>query len=191
MINADQDPTGAIRKLSYLLANPPYPPETFGNLLLLHCKYLNYDVTAGLLAENANLTYKYLSQELYDYLEANVMVPLSPEEAYRKLDDLSNKYVDRLRKITKLIQDARLARDNEAIKVCPKSTFYTYTYIHSIFYVNVYAYIYAAPYTDYTCILGRCLIGLLLHSYCYSHTTNVLIYTRSTYIIHIGQSEAL
>ena len=46
------------------------------------------------------------------------MVPLSPEEAYRKLDDLSNKYVDRLRKITKLIQDARLARDNEAIKVC-------------------------------------------------------------------------
>ena len=54
------------------------------------------------------------------------MVPLSPEEAYRKLDDLSNKYVDRLRKITKLIQDARLARDNEAIKVYPMPTFYSY-----------------------------------------------------------------
>ena len=183
MINADQDPTGAIRKLSYLLANPPYPPETFGNLLLLHCKYLNYDVTAGLLAENANLTYKYLSQELYDYLEANVMVPLSPEEAYRKLDDLSNKYVDRLRKITKLIQDARLARDNEAIKVCPKSTFYTYTtYIHSIFYVNVYAYIYAAPYTDYTCILFYIYFHTLILLLTYYKCTDIHpIYIHHTY----------
>lgn len=38
MIFAEQDPSAAFKKLSYLLANPPYPPETFGNLLLLHCK---------------------------------------------------------------------------------------------------------------------------------------------------------
>lgn len=59
---AEEDPSGAFKKLAYLLANPPYPPETFGNLLLLHCKYQNYDVAAGLLAENSHLTFKYLSQ---------------------------------------------------------------------------------------------------------------------------------
>eukprot|EP01038_Epipyxis_sp_PR26KG_P005705 gene5705-7874_t len=116
LINADDDATGAFKKMSWLLANPPYPPETFGNLLLLHCKYQNYDIAAGLLAENAQLTYKYLSQELYDYLDACIMVPTSIEEAYRKFDELSAKYIDRLRKFTKQIQDARLARDNELIK---------------------------------------------------------------------------
>jgi len=116
LINADDDATGAFKKLSYLLANPPYPPETFGNLLLLHCKYQNYDIAAGLLAENSHLTYKYLSQELYDYLEACIMIPTSIEEAYRKFDELSARCVDKLRKLTKQIQDAKLARDNEAIK---------------------------------------------------------------------------
>jgi tetratricopeptide repeat protein 30 len=117
LVNAEEEPTGAFKKLSYLLANPPYPPETFGNLLLLHCKFQNFDIAAGLLAENSNLTFKYLSQELYDYLDACIMVPTSAEEAYRKLDQLSAKYIDTLRKLTKQIQDARLARDNESLKV--------------------------------------------------------------------------
>ena len=112
----EDDPTASFKKLSYLLANPPYPPETFGNLLLLHCKYQNYDIAAGLLAENSNLTYKYLSQEQYDYLDACIMVPTSVEEAYRKFDELSAKYIEKLRRFTKLIQDARTSRDNEAIK---------------------------------------------------------------------------
>lgn len=116
LINADDDATGAFKKLSYLLANPPYPPETFGNLLLLHCKYQNYDIAAGLLAENSHLTYKYITQELYDYLDACIMVPTSVEEAYRKFDELSAKHIDKLRKLTKQIQDARHARDNEVIK---------------------------------------------------------------------------
>jgi tetratricopeptide repeat protein 30 len=112
--------------LTYLISNPPYPPETFGNLLLLHCKYQNYEVAAGLLAENSHLTYKYLTQvgkdaiieysasyltcyrkELYDYLDASIMVPTAPEEAYRKFDELSAKYIEQLRKLTKQIQVSR------------------------------------------------------------------------------------
>eukprot|EP00428_Durinskia_dybowskii_P078280 CAMPEP_0170356544 /NCGR_PEP_ID=MMETSP0117_2-20130122/1234_1 /TAXON_ID=400756 /ORGANISM="Durinskia baltica, Strain CSIRO CS-38" /LENGTH=648 /DNA_ID=CAMNT_0010610659 /DNA_START=42 /DNA_END=1988 /DNA_ORIENTATION=- len=116
IVFCEDDPTASFKKLSYLLANPPYPPETFGNLLLLHCKYQNYDIAAGLLAENSNLTYKYLSQEQYDYLDACIMVPTSVEEAYRKFDELSAKYIEKLRRFTKLIQDARTSRDNEAIK---------------------------------------------------------------------------
>lgn len=120
LIYADEDPTGAFKKLTYLISNPPYPPETFGNLLLLHCKYQSYDVAAGLLAENSNLTYKYLSPELYDYLDASIMIPTAPEEAYRKFDELASKHIDQLRKLTKQIQDARIARDNEVIKNCLK-----------------------------------------------------------------------
>ena len=116
LIHASEDPTGSFKKLSYLVATPPFPPETFSNLLLLHSKYQHYDIVAGLLAENSNLTYKYLSHELYDYLDACIMLPTSIEEAYRKFDDLSAKYIDKLRKLTKQIQDARLARDNELIK---------------------------------------------------------------------------
>ena len=120
IINCEEDPTAAFRKLTYLISHPPYPSECFGNLLLLHCKYQNYDIAAGLLAENSQLTYKYLSQEQYDYLDACIMVPTSPEEAYRKFDELSSKYIEQLRRLTKQIQDARLARDNEVIKTCLK-----------------------------------------------------------------------
>ena len=48
------------------------------------------------------------------------MVTTSIEEAYRKYDELSSKYIEKLRKLTKSIQDARLARDNEIIKTTLK-----------------------------------------------------------------------
>lgn len=52
---------------------PPFPPETFGNLLLLYCKYGYYDLAADVLAENAHLTFKYLSQDLFEYLDATII----------------------------------------------------------------------------------------------------------------------
>lgn len=33
----------------------------------------------------SHLTYKFLSEELYEYLDAAIMVQTSPEEAYRKV----------------------------------------------------------------------------------------------------------
>ena len=45
-----------------------------------------------------------------------MMVQTAPEEAYRKFDDLSRKHIDSLRALTKNIQDARLARDQEQIR---------------------------------------------------------------------------
>ena len=116
LLHMDEDPSTGFRKLNFLLSNPPFPPETFGNLLLLHCKFGYYDLAADILAENTHLTYKFLPSELFDYLDASIMVQTSPEEAYRKYDDLTNKHIDQLRKLTKAIQDARISRDNEAIK---------------------------------------------------------------------------
>lgn len=52
-----------LRRLAFLLelGPPACPFETFGNILLLCCKHEMYDTAADILAEHANLTYKYLS----------------------------------------------------------------------------------------------------------------------------------
>merc|ERR1719409_744196 len=122
LIHMDDDPTVGFRKLNFLLSNPPFPPETFGNLLLLQCKYQYYDLAADVLAENSHLTYnnKLLAPDLYEFLDATIMVQTSPEEAYRKFDDLTKKHIDKLRTLTKAIQDARIAKNNDAIKTALK-----------------------------------------------------------------------
>ena len=116
LMNMESDPTTGFRKLNFLLQNPPFPPPTFGNLLLLYCKFQYYDLAADVLAENTHLTFKMLSQDLYEYLDACIMVETSPAEAYRKFDDLTSKHIEGLRKLTKSIQDSRISRDNDAIK---------------------------------------------------------------------------
>jgi tetratricopeptide repeat protein 30 len=89
LMHMETAPTDGFRKLNFLLSNPPFPPETFGNLLLLHCKHGYFDLAADILAENAHLSFKLISAELYEYLEAAIMVGTSPEEAYRKYDELT------------------------------------------------------------------------------------------------------
>ena len=61
LMNMDTKPTEGFEKLQFLLGQNPFPPETFGNLLLLYCKYEYYHLAADVLAENAHLTYKYLT----------------------------------------------------------------------------------------------------------------------------------
>ena len=121
LMNIDADPTTGFRKLNFLLQNPPFPNMTFANLLLLYCKHEYYDLAADVLAENTHLTFKLLSTELFEYIDAAIMVNASPEEAYRKYDDLAKKNVEGLRKLTKQIQDTRLARNNDGIKVALKN----------------------------------------------------------------------
>lgn len=52
LLHMEEDPTAGFRKLNFLLSNPPFPPETFGNLLLLHCNYGYHELAADILAEN-------------------------------------------------------------------------------------------------------------------------------------------
>lgn len=114
LMTIEDDPTNGFKKLNFLLQNPPFPPETFPNLLLLYCKYQYYDLAADVMAENVDLTYKF-NQEDFEYIDALILQQASPEEAFMKFDILANKHIDSLRKITKQIQDARLERDNEVI----------------------------------------------------------------------------
>ena len=116
LIEMDEKPTEGFRKLNFLLNQQPSPPETFVNLLLLYCKYSYYDLAADILAENAELTYKNMKPEDYEFLDALILGQSSPEEAYRRFDELSAKHVEMLRKGTKNIQDARRQRDQGLVK---------------------------------------------------------------------------
>ncbi|VDN06487.1 unnamed protein product [Thelazia callipaeda] len=116
LINMDTNPADGFAKLQYLLMQNPFPPETFANLLLLYCKFEYYDLAADVLAENAHLTYKYLSQYLYDYFDAIITQQTTPMDAYNKFEIIANEQVNELRKITKQLQEYRQGNDKMAVK---------------------------------------------------------------------------
>ncbi|ESO87397.1 hypothetical protein LOTGIDRAFT_127854 [Lottia gigantea] len=116
LMNMEAKPTEGFQKLQFLLQQNPFPLETFGNLLILYIKYEYYDLAADVLAENAHMTYKFLSPYLYDFLEAVITRQTSPEEAYRRLDEMASKQTETLRKITKQVQESRQNHDDEAVK---------------------------------------------------------------------------
>mmetsp|Transcript_22908 Transcript_22908/g.65078 ORF Transcript_22908/g.65078 Transcript_22908/m.65078 type:complete len:647 (-) Transcript_22908:204-2144(-) len=116
LIEMDDKPTEGFRKLNFLLGQHPSPPETFVNLLLLYCKYSYYDLAADILAENAELTYKNMNPQDFEFLDALILAQSSPEEAYRRFDSLTAKHIEALRRGTKHIQDARKNRDSNAVK---------------------------------------------------------------------------
>lgn len=112
----DGNATDGFEKMQFLLQQSPCPPETFGNLLLLYCKYEMYDLAADVMAENADLTFKDLSQYVYEFLDAIITQQTAPEEAFRKFDLLATQHTDLLRKLTKTVQEARHKQDDEAVK---------------------------------------------------------------------------
>jgi tetratricopeptide repeat protein 30 len=116
LMEMDEKPTEGFRKLNFLLSQHPSPPETFVNLLLLYCKYGYYDLAADILAENADLTYKCMNPQDYEFLDGLILAQSAPEEAYRRFDELSAKHIEALRRGTKNLQDARKQRDQGAIR---------------------------------------------------------------------------
>ncbi|XP_067230249.1 intraflagellar transport protein 70A isoform X3 [Chanodichthys erythropterus] len=110
LMNMDTKPTEGFEKLAFLLQQNPFPPVTFGNLLLLYCKFEYFDLAADVLAENAHLTYKFLTPYLYEFLDAMITCQTAPEEAFRKFDEIAGKLTEQLRK------EARHNRDDESLK---------------------------------------------------------------------------
>jgi tetratricopeptide repeat protein 30 len=119
LMNMDSNPTEGFKKFNHLLQNPPYPPETFQNLLLFYCKYQCLDLAADVLAENPHLIQEHLTQKqqpLYDFLDGQITAQSSPAEAYRRFDILAQKHVDQLRKHTRKIQEARQQVGQDAVR---------------------------------------------------------------------------
>ena len=116
LMNMEEEPTKGFQKLQFLLQQNPCPPETFGNLLLLYCKYEHFDLAADVMAENFDLTYKLLTQYVYDFLDATITQQTSPEEGFRKYDVIANAHTETLRKLTKHVQEARRQQDDDEVK---------------------------------------------------------------------------
>ncbi|XP_038563814.1 tetratricopeptide repeat protein 30A isoform X1 [Micropterus salmoides] len=116
LVNMDTKPSEGFEKLAFLLQQPSFPPVTFGNLLLLYCKHEYFDLAADVLAENAHLTYKFLSPYMYEFLDALLTCQTAPEEAFRKFEEMNGKLTEQLRKLAKQVQEARLARDDDVQK---------------------------------------------------------------------------
>lgn len=114
LLNMESSPAEGFEKLQFLLRQPPFPPETFGNLLLLYCRYGYHDLAADLLAENAELSYRYLSPYLYDLLEALIAAQTCPDEAYAKLDAMAVKQTEVLRRLKRKLQEAPQASKDAA-----------------------------------------------------------------------------
>ena len=64
LFNIDADPTSGFRKLGHLLQSPPFPPQTFCNILMLYCKpqHASYDLAGTVMAENPDLVATSLSK---------------------------------------------------------------------------------------------------------------------------------
>lgn len=118
LMHMDTDPTCGFNRFNHLLSQPPFPPETFRNLLILYCQPQHefYDLAADVMAENPVLVQKHLESELRDFLDALTHSQRAPEEAFRKLDAIASTHVENLRRLTKGIQDARLQGDNERVQ---------------------------------------------------------------------------
>jgi tetratricopeptide repeat protein 30 len=109
--------TVKLRRLAFLLElGPICPLETFSNLLILCCKHEMFDTAADILAEHAQLTYKYLSPFLYDLLDAIITSQTSLEEAEKKLGVLSSSLSTRLRTLSSKVQECRMASDQNALR---------------------------------------------------------------------------
>lgn len=116
LMNMNDNPTQGFEKLQFLLQQNPCPPETFPNLLLLYLKYEYYDLAADVMAENAHLTYKCLSTYLYNFLDAVLTSQTAPEEAFRKLEVMSSHQTEKLRKLTKKVQDQREKHNDDLVR---------------------------------------------------------------------------
>ncbi|TMS14677.1 Tetratricopeptide repeat protein 30A [Larimichthys crocea] len=110
LVNMDTKPSEGFEKLAFLLQQPSFPPVTFGNLLLLYCKHEYFDLAADVLAENAHLTYKFLSPYMYEFLDALLTCQTAPEEAFRKFDEMNGKLTEQLRKLAKQVVHLRPPR---------------------------------------------------------------------------------
>ena len=97
IVHMESDQAGGFRKLNHLLASPPFPRETFGNLLLLYLRYDCLDLAADTMAENAALTYRLLTPDAYDFLDASILAQTNAEDALLRFAALGARHAGAVR----------------------------------------------------------------------------------------------
>lgn len=106
LLHMADDPGEGFRTLSFLVANPPFPPETFRNLLLLYITppHAMHDVAADTIAQYPELAQRHLPRELLAFLDAVNLRAAAPDEAHAQLEQLGKQYIERMRLLAKMIQ---------------------------------------------------------------------------------------
>lgn len=61
-------------------------------------------------------THQCFFQYLSSFLNAVITQQSSPDDAFQKFDDIAAKHTEMLRKLTKLVQEARLNHDEDGIR---------------------------------------------------------------------------
>ncbi len=59
-----------------------------------------------------------VTQYNYNFVDAIIMKSASPEESFKRLDDLGNAHIEILRKIAKLVQEARSKHTDDNLQKC-------------------------------------------------------------------------
>lgn len=105
LLNMESDPEEGFRTLTFLLSNPPFPPETFTNLLLLYIKppHNMHDLAADTIAQHPEYAAR-LPPELLAFLDAVTLKQSAPEEAYEQFERMAKQHIDKMRLLTKMIQ---------------------------------------------------------------------------------------
>ncbi|XP_001943853.2 tetratricopeptide repeat protein 30A isoform X1 [Acyrthosiphon pisum] len=116
LCSMDMSPTQGFHKLQFLMQQSTYPQETLQNLLILYCKHGYHDLASDVISTYSPVKDKYLSNYIREFVDAVIAQQSSPDEAYRKLDNMANKLVDSLRKATRSVQESREARDDKRAK---------------------------------------------------------------------------
>ncbi|KAG1671845.1 Tetratricopeptide repeat protein 30A [Nymphon striatum] len=120
LMNMDISASSGFNKLQYLIQQNPFPPETFANLLVLLCKHEQWDVAADVLADNSHLTFNHLTPYLYQFVTCLLTQQTSPEEAFKKFDEMASPLTEIMRKCSKQAQEAQNNHDDVA---CKKAVF--------------------------------------------------------------------
>ncbi|KAL1114906.1 hypothetical protein AAG570_007730, partial [Ranatra chinensis] len=116
ILNMDEEPALGFEKLEFLLRSSRCPHETLHNILISYCKYEYYNLAADCLAEFIDSMHRYITPYLYNFVDAMITYPVSPQESYRKLDVIGNRHTEGLRKATKRVREARDNHDDEGVK---------------------------------------------------------------------------
>jgi len=116
LINMEEDPSEGFEKLQHLLASGVAPPMTFANLIVLYLKFGYFSLAADTLAENPDLVNKFMDRFQQEFVQAVIMVEQSPDEAYKRLEQMASRQTDNLRKYLKTIQEAQKSDDKHALK---------------------------------------------------------------------------
>ena len=82
-----------------------------------------YMIVLFILAENSHLTYDLLSQDIYDYLDASLMVTANPIEDVKKIETIPNNHLKNLRRLINAVAEANSTENEQLISITKTQIF--------------------------------------------------------------------